>query len=232
MKKHIKIFSLIAGAVCLILSSFIASETTEAAGEVIKLPSPEHKGRMSVEEAIYKRRSIRRYTSRPLSLSEISQVLWSAGGQTIDGITGPTRSYASAGGRYPLEIYLVAGNVTGLEPGIYKYNWVDNTLELLKKGDFRGKLSNAAYRQSMVLDAPATIVVTTAQAKAVSRYGKRGEQYVCMDAGHMGQNVHLQAESLGLGTVMIGAYSDNEVIDVLGTKGETTVYIMPIGRPR
>jgi SagB-type dehydrogenase family enzyme len=84
----------------------------------------------------------------------------------------------------------------------------------------------------MVLDAPATIVVTTVQAKAVSRYGKRGEQYVYMDAGHMGQNVHLQAESLGLGTVMIGAYSDNEVIDVLGTKGETTVYIMPIGRPR
>lgn len=197
-----------------------------------ELPEPKHKGDISVEEAIYKRVSTRRYSRQPLSLEEVSQILWAAGGVTVDGVTGPTRSYASAGGRYPLEIYLVAGNVTGLTPGVYRYKWRENTLEFIKKGDMREQLSGASYRQRMVADAPATVVVTTTEERARERYGDIGAgMFLYMDAGHLGENVHLQAEAMGLGTCMIGAYTAKDVTALIGVPGEETVYIMPIGKP-
>jgi SagB-type dehydrogenase family enzyme len=216
----------------LILFSVNAGGLARAESNKIELPSPKHAGGISVEEAIYKRKSIRDYAETPLSLEEVSQVLWAAGGMTVDGITGPTRAYASAGGRYPLEIYLVVGKVDSLTPGIYRYDWADHSITLLKKGDFRADLARASSGQRMIAQAPFTVVITTTPKKAEDRYGKRGiERYVYLDAGHLGQNVHLQAESLGLGTVMVGAYTDSEVAGILGVKGEVPVYVMPIGYP-
>ena len=219
--------------ICLVtLLSVNAGKMVEAAENKTELPRPKYTGKLSVEEAIYKRRSVRDYENAPLSLEEVSQVLWAAGGMTIDGVTGPTRAYASAGARYPLEIYLVVGDVTSLGSGIYRYDWAGHSITLLKKGDFRGDLARASYGQRMIEQAPFTIVITTTPEKAADRYGKRGvERYIYMDAGHLGQNVHLQAESLGLGTVMVGAYTDSEVVAVLGVKEEVPVYIMPVGKP-
>jgi len=209
-----------------------ASRRAEAAVR-IELPSPEHTGRVSVEEAIYRRRSVRGYSDAPLSLEQISQLLWAAGGMTVDGVSGPTRAYPSAGGRYPLDIYLVAGNVTSLDAGIYSYGWTDHSLTLLKEGDLRAELARASYGQRMIADARVTIVVTTSHERAAGRYGKRGaERYIYLDAGHLGENVHLQAESMGLGTVMVGAYSDSAVAGILGIKDEFPVYVMPVGRPK
>ncbi len=211
-----------------------ASMESRAAIRIIKLPEPETRGRVSVEEAIYKRRSVRSFADAPLSLKEVSQLLWAAGGKTVDGITGPTRAYPSAGAVYPLEVYLVAGNVTGLDPGVYRYNWKDNSLIPVREGDFRADLSMASLGQRMITQAPATLVVTMIPAKIVGRYGKRGlEKYTSMDAGHLGQNVHLQAGGMGLGTVMVGAFRDHEVSEVLGikTREEVPLYIMPVGRP-
>ena len=188
---------------------------------------------MSVEEAIHGRRSIRGFTKGALTLAEVSQLLWSAGGKTVDGVTGPTRAYPSAGAAYPLEIYLVAGNVKGVEPGVYRYNWKENSITQIKKGDLRNALAGAAYGQSMMKQAPVTIVITAAFEKTTRRYGERGlKRYVPMDVGHLGQNVHLQAESMGLGTVMVGAFFDNKVAKVLGVEKEVPVYMMPVGRPR
>ncbi len=201
--------------------------------ESIRLPSPRHRSEVSVEEAIFKRRSIRDYKDEPLTLEEVSQLLWSAGGETIDGITGATRAYPSAGGIYPLEIYLVAGNVRGLTNGIYHYRWQEHTIILVKVGDFRRQLMGAALGQGMVADAPASLVFTAVYSRTTRRYGKRGEiRYVPMDMGGAGQNVHLQAEALGLGTVIIGAFGDEAVKKVLGVKDEEPLYIMPVGRPR
>jgi len=214
-----------------LLIVFCMSNASDAAPRT-ELPEPKHKGDVSVEEAIYKRVSTRRYSREPLSLEEVSQILWAAGGITVDGVTGPTRAYASAGGRYPLEIYLVAGNVTGLSAGVYRYKWRENTLEFVKKGDLREELSGASYRQRMVADAPAVIVVTTTTERARARYGDIGAgMFLYMDAGHLGENVHLQAEAMGLGTCMIGAYSADDVVSVIGVPDEETVYIMPIGKP-
>jgi len=207
---------------------------SKAGIRMIKLPEPETKGRVSVEQAIYKRRSVRSFANTPLSLEEVSQILWAAGGKTVDGITGPTRAYPSAGAVYPLEVYLVAGNVMGLDPGVYRYNWKDNSLIPVREGDKRSELSRASLGQRMITQAPATLVVTMFPHKIARAYGKRGmDRYISMDAGHLGQNVHLQAESMGLGTVMVGAFRDDEVSEVLGikTKEEVPLYIMPVGRP-
>ena len=198
----------------------------------IKLPSPRHRGELSVEEAIFRRRSIRRYKDEPLTLEEVSQLLWAAGGKTIDGITGATRAYPSAGGIYPLEIYLVAGNVEGLADGIYHYEWRGHTIRLVKEGDLRQELTRAALGQRMVANAPISIVWTAIYPRTTRRYGKRGEiRYVPMDVGGAGQNVHLQAEALGLGTVIIGAFRDGAVKEILGVEKEVPLYIMPVGRP-
>ena len=198
----------------------------------IKLPKPDHKGKISVEEAIYGRRSIREFSSSPLTLHEVGQLLWSAAGNTVDGITGPTRAYPSAGGIYPLEVYLVAGEVMGLKAGVYKYDGKKNTLRLKIKGDFRKKLSKAAMGQKMIKKAPATVVVTAAFKKATSKYGDRAKnRYIPMDTGHLGQNIHLQAYSLGLGTVMVGAFNDKNVARIIKPGKEQPLYLMPIGKP-
>jgi SagB-type dehydrogenase family enzyme len=202
-------------------------------GKSIRLPSPRYKSKVSLEEAIFKRRSIRRYKDEPLTLEEVSQLLWAAGGKTIDGLTGATRAYPSAGGIYPLEIYLVAGNVKGLTGGIYRYRWQDHTITLVKEGDFRKQLMLAALGQRMVANAPINLVFTAVFSRTTRRYGKRGEvRYVPMDVGGAGQNVHLQGEALGLGTVIIGAFIDVAVKKVLGVKDEVPLYIMPVGRPK
>ena len=206
---------------------------TDGERSSIRLPSPEHKGRVSVEEAIFKRRSTRRYKDEPLTLKEISQLLWAAGGETVDGITGATRAYPSAGGIYPLEIYLIVGEVEGLVAGIYHYKWQDHTIALIKEGDFRQQLMRAALGQRVVADAPISIVVTAIYSRTTRKYGKRGEaRYVPMDMGGAGQNVHLQAEALRLGTVTIGAFGDEAVKEVLEVKDEEPLYIIPVGKPR
>jgi SagB-type dehydrogenase family enzyme len=197
----------------------------------IELPSPKHKGQVSVEEAIFNRRSIRRYKDGPLTLEEVSQLLWAAGGKTVDGVTGATRAYPSAGGIYPLEIYLIAGDVEGLTSGIYHYQWRDHSVALMEAGDVRKELTKAALGQGMVARAPMSLVFTAVYKRTTARYGRRGEaRYVPMDMGGAGQNVHLQAEALGLGTVIIGAFNDEEVKKVLGIQDEEPLYIMPVGR--
>ena len=204
----------------------------EEAPNIILLPSPRKTGGISVEEAIQGRRSVRDFQDTPLTADELAQLLWGAGGATIDGITGPTRAYPSAGGIYPLEVYVVVGNVEEIDPGIYYYDWKKHTLRLRKEGDFRSALAKAALGQSMIADAPASLVITAIHSKTMRRYGERGAiRYVSMDAGHMGQNVHLMAQSMGLGTVMVGAFIDQKVLELLGLRGELPVYIMPIGKP-
>lgn len=207
------------------------AQGTEGKTKGIKLPLPKHKGKVSVEEAIFKRRSIRRYKNEPLTLEDVSQLLWAAGGMTVDAITGATRSYPSAGGIYPLKIYLVCGEVDNLTSGIYYYSWGDHTINQVKAGDLRLQLMSSALGQRMVGDAPISIVITAVYSRTTKRYGKRGEiRYVPMDAGHAGQNIHLQAEALSLGTVIVGAFTDEAVKKVLGVKDEEPLCIIPVGK--
>lgn len=199
--------------------------------KTIKLPPPSLKGKMSVETAIYQRRSVRRYKNEPLGIDQVSQILWSA-----QGITGHGRHRAapSAGATYPLETFLLTGNgsVEGLEAGIYHYDVDSHSLSLHQPGDFRRELAQAALDQGFIATAPIDIVLCALYQRTSYRYGKRGERYVHMEVGHVGENVHLQAVALNLATVMIGAFDDEEVREVLGLE-ETIkpLYVMPVGKP-
>lgn len=216
----------------IIVISFAFSMEARAT-EKIQLPTPKTDGGISAREAIYQRRSIREYSPQALTLEEVSQILWAAGGKTVDGVTGPTRAYPSAGGVYPLEFYLAARNVEGLEEGLYHYNWEDNSLTLIDKGDFGGALTAAAYGQKMMQNAPATVIITAIYEKTTSRYGEQGRVlYVPMDAGHAGQNIHLEAENLGLGTVMVSGFKTESAEKALKNVKGTPIYMMPIGHPK
>lgn len=194
-------------------------------GDMIKLPPPRTTSNVSVEEALLKRRSIRHYKQENLTLAEISQVLWAAYGTTA----GRRKTCPSAGATYPLEIYLVAGEIDDLPTGFYKYNSKEHALVLLSTRDYRQELTEASLYQDYILKAPASIVIAADYQRTTSVYGSRGERYVHMEVGHCGQNIHLQCEALQLGTVVIGAFEDNKIKSILQIH-EEPLYIMPIGR--
>jgi len=146
-------------------------------------------------------------------------------------VTGATRAYPSAGGINPLSAYVVAGEVEGLEAGIYRYNAENHSLDKIVEGDFRTPLMEACYGQQMIAGAPVNIVLAGNLSQVESRYGEdRGPRYLAMDVGAAGQNIHLQAESLELGTVIAGAFHDNQVAEVVQIRdNEMPLYVMPVG---
>lgn len=192
------------------------------------LPAVHTKGTVSVEEAIFKRRSVRDYKDEALTLAEVSQLLWSAQGITADwgGRVSP-----SAGATFPLEIYLVVRKVRGLEPGIYRYVPQKQSVRKISTRDRTDDLCAAALGQECVGRAPVNIVMCADYRRTTARYGERGVRYVHNEVGHAGQNIHLQAETLGLATVVVGAFNDDRVKEILGVD-EDPLYIMPVGKPK
>ena len=193
----------------------------------ITLPKASYTSKTSVEEALSKRRSIREYKDQPLKLEELSQLLWAAQGITSErgGRTAP-----SAGAKYPLEIFVVVGKVEKLESGIYRYRPQDHTLIKTKDKDRRPELSLAAIRQGPIKEAPVDLVVTAIYKRTMEKYGERGIRYVHIEVGHVCQNIYLQAESLNLGTVEIGAFEDAKVKKALNLTEEEPLAIMPVGK--
>lgn len=198
-------------------------------GESIKLPEPKLKGDISVEAALSKRRSVREYSNKPLSLGDVSQLLWAA-----QGITDPSsggRTAPSAGATYPMEIYMSVRSAENLKSGIYWYNVKDHSIVLYKEGDFSKQLEEACLGQSIIGNSSINIILTAVFQRTAKRYGDRGEQYVYVEAGHIGQNIYLQAESLNLGTVMSGAFTDKMVKEVLSLpKAHVPLAVMPVGK--
>lgn len=196
--------------------------------KIIKLPQPQYDSPSSVESTLTKRRSVRRYSDEPLTLAEISQLLWAAQGITH---SRGFRTAPSAGALYPLEVYIAVGKVTALGAGIYKYNPDRHALSKIVEGDQRTALYRAALNQHVVKNASAVIVFCAVYHRTTVKYGQRGIRYVFMEAGHSAQNVCLQAVSLNLGTVTIGAFNDDRVKKVLRCQtDEEPLYMMPVGR--
>jgi SagB-type dehydrogenase family enzyme len=197
---------------------------------VIRLPPPQLKGKLSLEEAIAERRSVRKYSTEPLTLFQLGQILWSAQGVTS---AGKLRAAPSAGATYPLEILAFVGKETvdELQAGIYHYEVDAHSLSLNRPGDSRQGLAKAALDQGFIANAPIDIVICALYPRTSYRYGRRGERYVHMEVGHVGENIHLQAVALGLATVEVGAFDDEEVRKVLGLEEQIKpLYIMPIGK--
>ena len=203
----------------------------------ISLPDPRLKGEMTLEEAILKRRSRRDFRDSPLTLGEVSQILWAAQGITDE--TG-LRAAPSAGALYPLDVYLVVGKqgVEDLEEGVYQYlprhrlPRESHSLQFTLQGDVRQTLAQLSVEQMFIAEAPVSLVITAEYERTTGKYGDRGVRYVHMEAGHVGQNVYLQAEALGLGTVTVGAFQDEGISQALNLpSGYRPLYVMPVGHP-
>jgi len=197
-------------------------------GEVIELPQPRKDSQVSLEETLLKRRSIRDYTGQPLTLFEVSQLLWAGQGITAKwgGRTAP-----SAGALFPLELYLVVGDVEKLAPGVYRYNPEKHEIIKVVDGDKRAELAKAAWGQSWVEKGAINLVFAAVYERTTKKYGERGIRYVHMEVGHASQNVYLQAVALELGTVTVGAFDDGQVKKILNLpENEQPLYIMPVGR--
>jgi SagB-type dehydrogenase family enzyme len=199
----------------------------EAEGESIVLPAPARTGTMSIEEAIARRRSIRAFDERPLRRDELSQLLWAAQGITGEG--GFKRAAPSAGAKYPIELFVVVGEVEGISPGVYRYVPASHSLVRVRDGDHRETLCFEALAQEWVRDAPVALVITAIYGRTRVKYGNRAERYVHIEVGAVAENVYLEAESLGLGTTFVGAFSDAGVAKVLDLDEEAPLGIMPVG---
>ncbi len=194
----------------------------------IKLPEPRTDHSTSVEQALRLRRSVRTFSAKPLQLAEVAQLLWSAQGITSrDGL----RTAPSAGALYPLEIYLVAGNVNDLPVGLWHYLPDHHRLERLADTDIRIPLAHAALDQTWIREAAAIVVFAAVYERTSRKYGKRAKRYVHIEAGHAAENLFLQAASLDLKTVIVGAFQDDELRNTLQLPDDhAPLILMPVGR--
>ncbi len=235
-KNHIILISILIVLIILGIGLLLRVPSTDSNGqnhiiannETINLPQPKYDSETSVEEALLKRRSVREYKNEALNIEGLSQLLWAAQGVTD---SEGHRTAPSAGAIYPLELYVVAGNVKDIPAGLYKYSPTNHELTVIKTGDLREELHKAALNQDPIKNAPAILVLSAIYNKTTQKYGEVGLTFADMEAGHAAQNIYLQAVSLNLGTVTIGGFDDEIVNAVMGlSEYEVPLYLMPVGK--
>ncbi len=201
------------------------SPVREKAKARITLPPPDRTGRMTLEQALARRRSLLEFAAQALSEQELSQLLWAAQGITQP---GGRRTAPSAGALYPLELYVATAS------GFYHYDPHEHRLDLHSEGDLRPALYRASSEQDCVRQAPAVFVITAVYERTEREYGReRGARYVHLEAGHAAQNMLLEAVTLRLGEVPVGAFNDDQVQKALSLpRDHQPLYLIPIGHPR
>jgi SagB-type dehydrogenase family enzyme len=189
---------------------------------------PRSIGTTSIERALLNRRSVREFSDEPLSLTEISQLLWAAQGVTDhEGL----RSAPSAGALFPLELHLLSANVIGLADCVYSYLPEEHELLTTATGAYKKAMTHAAQDQDCVAGSAAILVFSAVFEKTKKKYGERGTMYVHMEVGHAVENVYLQAVALDLGTVVVGSFKDEEVMKVVQAARDCVpLALMPVGR--
>jgi len=184
----------------------------------VKLPKPKLTGKVSVETAILRKKSVRNFSGGSITLEQASQLLWACNGDLpTDAVSSATtKVIPSAGGLYPLEVYMVTGpeTVTGLAAGVYQYVPASNSLTLVEAGDRRPQLAAACLSQMWMARAPVMVIIGGVFARTTAKYGNQGMQYVLIEAGSSMQNLYLEAEALGLGAGAVGAFQGQQVCGV------------------
>ena len=197
----------------------------------IELPKPMDLGVKPFDVVLASRKSIRDYLDKPISLDELSYLLWASNGIIRRERGFEFRTAPSAGALYPIETYIIANNVSGIERGLYHYAVKDHALEVLKKEDLRMRTARAALMQQMCAECSAVFAWTAVFGRSKWKYHQRAYRYIYLDAGHIAQNLALAAAAVDLGTCQIGALFDDEVNDILGVDGvsESIIYMSAVG---
>ena len=201
--------------------------------KTVKLPAPRLTGDMSLEACIQKRRCVRDYQDKALTLAQLGQLFWAASGVT--GRNSRFRAAPSAGALHPLDFYAVVGkgSVEGLAAGIWHYEPAEHAITLGAEGDQREALAKAALGQRQITHAEVVIVETVEYRRTTKKYGPRGQHYALMDAGFAAENLFLEVQALGLAMCVVGAFRDEPVQDVLKCPREhLPLLFLTIGYPR
>lgn len=199
-------------------------------GKTMDLMPPVFDGKMSLEKAIKQRRTVRSFAQEPVSWQQFSQILWAAQGITDAG--GFKRAAPSGGALYPADVYAVVGEncVENLNAGVYRYKPNNHSVVKTEKGDRRKDVAVASLRQMWMAEAPVLFVITAEYDRICVKYGRRGIRYALIEMGHIGQNVFLQCQALGLEAGIVGAFDDSEVADAVGVaKDHEPLVILPVG---
>lgn len=219
-----------AAAALVLAGGAIFGPDRAVAQERIDLPEIEPEKPGSLSDLLYKRRSVRRFGSGQMELEEAARLVFAAQGITR---RDRFRTVPSAGALYPLEIYLVAGEVRGLSPGVYHYRPKEHDLLRVRQGDRREEIARAAVGQMWIGQAQAVLVVSAVYERTTRKYGERGRRYVHVEAGCAAQSVSLQAANLGLGTTVVGAFHDGRIANILGAQKQIRpLLLLPVGRLR
>lgn len=183
--------------------------------EAVELPEPETKEGPSIWDCLRRRRSWRNYKNQPVSLMELSQILWGSYGVTAKEWGYYLRTVPSAGALYPIEIYVASFNVDGLKKGIYHFNPKDMSLNGVFEGDFSREITNACLGQDFILDSAFALIFTAILLRTTSRYRERGIRYILMDLGCIIQNTYISLTALGMGGCIIGAFLDSAMNKIM-----------------
>lgn len=198
----------------------------------VELPEPQADDGAPIWETVRARRSQRRFTGEPLTLAELSQMLWATQGLTGEVPGFELRAAASAGALYPNETYVLAQAVTGLVEGVYHYDVRGHALGMLAEGNYAEDAAQALLGQQWVTQAGAIFIWGAVVARCAWKYQNRAYRYLYLDAGHLGAQLQLAAQALGLGSCNIAAFFDDEVARLVGLDGRTeiAVYVTAVGR--
>ena len=200
----------------------------------IRLPAPEPVESVLLDEVLKKRRSVRRFSKKPITKRQLSYLLWASSGVQRRERGYEFRTAPSAGALYPIETYIVVNRVEDLARGVYHYSVKSHLLEELKLGDFGKDVALAALEQRICSESAVVFIWTAIFARSKWKYKQRAYRYIYLDAGHIGQNLALSATSLGLGSCQVGAFYDDEMNKIVNVDGveESVIYMSVVGCPQ
>jgi SagB-type dehydrogenase family enzyme len=205
-------------------------------GERFALPDPQSLdlGDMGLREAIETRRSLRTYSEKPISVDELSYLLWCTQGVKPESTSKFTlRTVPSAGARHAFETVLLVNRVDGLAPALYQYDAATHELIAWESpADITDQVMAACLGQRIIGNSAVTFIWVADRVRMAWRYGERGLRYLYLDAGHVCQNLHLAAESLFAGVCAVGAYNDDDLNALLGLDGSSrfVTYLAGVGK--
>jgi len=202
----------------------------------IDLPRPETLSipPLGLRTAIERRRSVRSYLHEPITLEELSFLLWCTQGvQQVHGDQATFRTVPSAGARHAFETFLLLNDVEGLAPGLYRYLALTHRLQQVDPdATVAHRITNACFDQQFILRSGAVFIWTAVPYRMTWRYGERGYRDLHLDAGHVCQNLYLAAEAVGCGVCAIAAFDDDAMNGILGINGsdQFVIYLATVGK--